>query len=85
VPPEIWDGIDADSVIRQVEHNKKQAHDAGFEAGGGALLQRADRQRLSEGSAAARLLLATLDRGLEATTPELDDAVEARLRDQGLQ
>jgi hypothetical protein len=81
VPPEIWDGIDANSVIKQAERSQKHNEDAGSNAP----LRRDDRDRLKQGNQAAQLLLTTLDRGLEATTPELDEAVKEKLRKQGLE
>jgi hypothetical protein len=85
VPPEIWDGLDDEVVVEQVIETQNHQGDLSATDKQPMFLLPKDRTYLKAGGPAAKKLLETLDRGLEATTPELDEAIEAKLRKAGLQ
>lgn len=85
VPPEMWNGLDDLVVYEQAQQIEQRLADPHARHLPARLMCARERGALKSGGPAARRLLDTLDRGLEATTRELDAAIEAQLRDQGLQ
>ena len=82
VPPDIFAGIDADKVVSETARSNKKLAD--IKLNGVMVLLPNELKHLEDGGDAAKKLLATLKRGLEATTPQLRAAADARLCDSGL-
>jgi hypothetical protein len=82
VPPEILAGLDGAKVTREARDNPARIRVS--KEGGRVILAKAERDHLKSGGDDARLLLETLERGLDATTTKLETAADDRLRQDGL-
>jgi hypothetical protein len=80
----MWSGLDDEMVIEQAREMLDYESQLSTDTEHVTQLSREDQAFLASGGPAATKLLETLKRGLEATTPELDDAIEEKLRKAGL-
>lgn len=83
VPTDFFANIDEGAVRRAVEVANKQPPE-GVTPDGKATIPPEQRTLLERGGPAGKALLAAIDRGLDASTPELEEASQERLRKAGL-
>jgi hypothetical protein len=82
VPTDFYAKVSKRALRRAAEFAKDRPGEVTPE--GKAVIPAEERKFLEKTGPAGQKLLETLERGLEATTPELEEAVENRLRDAGL-
>jgi hypothetical protein len=82
VPTDFYADIDDDALTQAVETANQDPPEA-FTPDGKATIPSEQRELLEQGGPAAQKLLEAIDRGLETTTPELNEAVDERLRRAG--
>jgi hypothetical protein len=82
VPTDFFAHIDLDSVREGIEAANARSEEVTPE--GKAILPEAHVTHLERGGPAAAKLLTVLQRGIDATTPEFEEAVHQRMSDAGL-
>jgi hypothetical protein len=82
IPSDFFAHIDLDTVKEALENANKRHEEV--DPDGKAVLPEDHRSYLEKGGPAAKKLLATLQRGIDATTPDFEKAVEKRMSDTGL-